>query len=309
MKFYILIFFIFCSILPYSFCFANDESGGYAGSFLEWGAGARAIALGKTFSAVANDGSALYWNPAGLTQLNSRELSAMHALIFEDRMQNFLSFVYPVNIFALAAGWLRFGVNDIQERDNRGEKIGTFDDAENVFMFGSGISVLSIPTFKLKIGFTAKYFYHALYNYHASCFGGDLGMLSYFHSKGFIKRIGVGFTVQNLGAKLKWDTESSHEDNIPIIFRGGAAVNLNLVPFKILLDLEKKENQQMRIHAGAEYWIRMLALRAGLDHNNLTVGAGLVFKLPKGGLIIDYAYTNDDISNKGLHFFSLNLRF
>ena len=309
MKFHILIFAVFCSIILYSFCFANDESGGYAGSFLEWGAGARAIALGKTFSAVANDGSAIYWDPAGLAQIKSRELSAMHALIFEDRMQNFLSFVYPVNRFALAAGWLRFGVNDIQERDNSGELIGKFDDAEIVFMFGSGISLLSMPTFKLKIGFTAKYFYHSLYNYHASGFGADIGALSCFHLKGFIKRIGVGFTVQNLGAKLKWNTESNHEDNIPIIFRVGAGVDLNLVPFKILLDLEKKENQQMRIHAGAEYWISMLALRAGLDHNNLTAGAGLVFKLPKIGLIIDYAYTNDDIANKGLHFFSLNFRF
>lgn len=309
MKFYILIFFVFCSILPYSFCFAADESGGYAGSFLDWGIGARAISMGNTYSAISNDGTALYWNPAGLARIKSREFSAMYGLLFEDRMQNFLSFVYPMNRFTLAAGWLRFGINDIQERDNSGEKIGTFDDAENVFMFGSGISLLSKPKFKLKIGFTAKYFYHSLYNYHASGFGGDFGMLSYFQLKGFIKRIGVGFTVQNLGAKLKWDTESGHEDNIPILFRGGTAVNLNLVPLKILLDLEKKKNQQMRIHAGAEYWIRMLALRAGLDHNNLTAGAGFVFKLPKMGLIIDYAYTNDDIANKGLHFFSLSLRF
>ena len=70
-----MLMFVFLSSVSY----AGEESGGYAGSFLEWGAGARAIALGKTFTAIANDGTALYWNPAGLSQIATRELTAMHS--------------------------------------------------------------------------------------------------------------------------------------------------------------------------------------------------------------------------------------
>jgi hypothetical protein len=43
--------------------------------FLSVGQGARANAMGEAFVAVADDSSALYWNSAGLTQLDSDELS------------------------------------------------------------------------------------------------------------------------------------------------------------------------------------------------------------------------------------------
>jgi len=300
---------IIISLINTSMLFAGEESGGYAGSFLQWGVGARAIAMGKAFTAIANDGSAIYWNPAGLAQISTREFSAMHALIFEDRAQNFIEFTYPISPFSISAGWMRFGVNDIQERSPNGELLGKFDDSENLFLLGSGYQLLSKPTFKLDVGLTAKYFYHSLHEYHASGYGIDLGVLSYFHLTGLVERIGIGAAVQNLGAKLKWNTESNHEDNIPTAFRLGAAVHIKPIPFKIAMDIEKNENQDLRIHAGAEYWIRMLALRAGLNHENFTGGAGLVLKLGSVGFVLDYALTTDEIANNPLHFFSLIFRF
>ena len=41
----------------------------YAGSFLELGVGARAMGMGGAFVSIADDGSAFYWNPAGVSQL------------------------------------------------------------------------------------------------------------------------------------------------------------------------------------------------------------------------------------------------
>ena len=287
----------------------GEESGGYAGSFLEWGAGARAISMGKTFTAIANDGTALFWNPAGLTQISSRELTATHALIFEDRSQNFLAFTFPLSRLSLSAGWLRFGVNDIQERGAAGELIGTFNSSENVFLLGAGYNLLAMPGFKLNLGVTAKYFYHSLHSYSASGVGADLGVLSFFQLSGLVDRIGVGVSAQNLGARLKWNTESSHEDDLPASFRVGTAVMIKPVPFKLALDLDKREKQDLRIHAGAEYWISMLALRAGWSHDHLTAGTGLALKLSRYGFLIDYAFTSDDVADKPLHFFSLGIRF
>jgi hypothetical protein len=304
---------LFIALFTLSFFITNasagDEVGGFAGNFLEWGAGARAIAMGKTFTSIANDGTALYWNPAGLPQISTRELAAMHGLIFEDRSQNFLAFSYPVPKFTISAGWMRFGVSDIQERSALGELTGTFEDSENVFMLGSGYNVVSLPTIELNVGLTAKYFYHSLHNYRGSGYGIDLGALSYFHLSGFVEKIGIGLTVQNLGAKLKWNTESNHQDDFPITFRLGSAVNIKPIPFKLALDLEKTEKRDMRIHTGAEYWISMLALRAGLNHDKLTAGAGLVLKLAQYGFVVDYAFTTDEVADKALHFFMLSFRF
>lgn len=300
-------FFTFFLLFP-SLCFAGEESGGYAGSFLDWGVGAKAIAMGKTFSAIADDGTALFWNPAGLEQMKSREFSAMHALIFEDRTEDYIAFTYPVSKFTISAGWLHFGVSDIQERNEVGELVGHFGDSENAIMLGSGISIYSAPAFKFNLGTTVKYFHHSLYNHHANGWGADLGSLFYLYRKGFIKHIGFAVVIQNLGAKLKWNTESNHEEEVPITVRLGSTINLNRLPIEFALDLEKQRDRDIRIHLGAEYLWQMLALRAGLNHKQFTAGAGFVFTLSKFDFIIDYAFTDDAISNKGLHFFSLNFR-
>jgi hypothetical protein len=305
----IIIIFLPLFVFFISVIYASEESGGYAGSFLEWGAGSRAIAMGKTFTAIANDGTALYWNPAGLSQISTRELSAMHAIIFEDRNQNFLAFTYPVSKLSISAGWLRFGVSDIQKRSLVGELDGKFDDSENLFMLGSGYNLISMPTIKLNLGITAKYFYHSLHDYRGNGFGLDIGALSYFRFTGLVERISVGLTVQNLGAKLKWNTESEHEDNIPVAYRMGTAVNIKPIPLKVTMDLEKREKQDLRIHAGAEYWMSMLALRAGLNQNKLAGGIGVVLKLSNYGFVVDYAVSTDEIADKPLHFFSLSFRF
>lgn len=283
-----------------------EETGGYAGSFLNWGVGARAIAMGKTFSAIVDDGTSIFWNPAGLEQVNSREFSFMHAIIFEDRTENFLAFSYPFSNFTIGFGWLHFGVSDIQERNEVGELVSYFSDSENAFMLGSGVPIYFRPACKLNLGTTIKYFHHSLYNCHANGWGADFGSLLYLYRNGFVRQIGIGLVIQNLGAKLKWHTESNHQERIPTTLRLGSVIDLNSLPLKFAVDLEKSHD--MRIHMGIEYFWRMLVLRAGLNQSQFTAGAGFSYSLRRFDLIIDYAFTDDAISNRGLHFFSLSFR-
>ena len=76
--------------------------------------GPRAIAMGGAFSAIADDASAMFWNPAGLTQLESQELAAslvrLYGTALEDRR---LAFALPVarrHVFGLE--WYRSGFQD-----------------------------------------------------------------------------------------------------------------------------------------------------------------------------------------------------
>lgn len=51
----------------------------YGNDFLSVGSGARALAMGGTHVAMANDVTSGYWNPAGLTLINGLEVSYMHS--------------------------------------------------------------------------------------------------------------------------------------------------------------------------------------------------------------------------------------
>ena len=77
------------------FCFAAED-GGRPGAFLDFGASARSLGMGKTFAGVADDSSAVYWNPAGLAQLKCQELGAMYAALYEQTNYSFASYARPL---------------------------------------------------------------------------------------------------------------------------------------------------------------------------------------------------------------------
>lgn len=52
--------------------FAGEGDGGQAGEFLRYGASVRSLGMGRAYVAAANDGSAMYYNPAGLTRLSNK---------------------------------------------------------------------------------------------------------------------------------------------------------------------------------------------------------------------------------------------
>jgi len=117
----------------------------FAGAFMENGGGARALGMGGAFTAVADDPSATFWNPAGLAQTRSRELLVMHSERFGDLVdRDFASFVTPTD-WSLLGGegggfgisLIRLGVDDIPFTEHLVEQLdldgdGLVDDDEVV---------------------------------------------------------------------------------------------------------------------------------------------------------------------------------
>lgn len=71
---YLILFFL---ALP-GLC-QNPKAGTTGGSALRIGVGTRTAAMGNTFTGIADDVSSIYWNPAGLGQLERPQLSIMGA--------------------------------------------------------------------------------------------------------------------------------------------------------------------------------------------------------------------------------------
>jgi hypothetical protein len=70
---------------------------GTAGAqFLKLGVGARANGMGDAFVAVSNDATAMYYNPAGLTQLYDREIIFTHVDYPAEIAYEFVGLAYPL---------------------------------------------------------------------------------------------------------------------------------------------------------------------------------------------------------------------
>ncbi|GAB3819488.1 putative type IX sorting system protein PorV2 [Pontibacter rugosus] len=90
----------------------------YSNEFLNIGVGGRALGMGNVQSALANDATAGYWNPAGLLRLQHKyNISLMHSELFAGIAKNdFGSFAMPIDSSsALAVSLIRVGVDDIAD--------------------------------------------------------------------------------------------------------------------------------------------------------------------------------------------------
>ncbi len=73
-----------------------QRAGTASAEFLKIGVGARSAGMGEAFVAVANDASALFWNPAGLAQVKGNEAIVAHANWLVDIKHDFIGAVYHV---------------------------------------------------------------------------------------------------------------------------------------------------------------------------------------------------------------------
>ena len=78
------------------FTLGEQRAGSASATFLKIGIGARATGLGESFVAVANDPSAIYWNPAGLASLQRQEISLSHLEWPAEIRFEHVSYVLPV---------------------------------------------------------------------------------------------------------------------------------------------------------------------------------------------------------------------
>jgi len=109
---------LFLFLGGFSIAHAQDKSPKYANEFLNLGVGARGFGMANSQVAIANDVTAAYWNPAGLTGMKEKyQFSLMHAELFAGISKyDYLGFAMRLDsVSALGVTFIRFGIDDIPD--------------------------------------------------------------------------------------------------------------------------------------------------------------------------------------------------
>ncbi len=291
------------------FDLGGQRAGTSSGAFLKIGVGARAVALGEAFVAVANDPSTITWNPAGLASLLRQEVQFSHTEWPGDINHDFLIYVLPSHklggSIAFQLGMLSTQLDQTDEYHPFGTGT-TFSYSD----FVAGAAYGRRWTDKLLIGAGLKYVREDL----GSQVGGpttsavlfDLGSI-YYLGYGSVR---IATSLSNFGAAMTpsgdyvspYTGEKRSYDGFdpPIQFRYGLAfeaIENAQQRLTVATEIVQPADNAQRIKAGLEWsWMRRYALRGGYNFNadvmHLSAGAGFALPLKTTQGSVDYAYTD-----------------
>ncbi len=302
------------SLLPLSVVQAQSGQGGTE-SNLSLGFGARAFSMGRAFTAVADDPTAVFWNPAGLEFVYQQSATFFHTSLFEGANYDFLGYAFPtLNLGTFGIGVGRIGIGGIHQRDNFNTDLGTFSWEEYHGFF----SYAKRLPYDLSAGATVRVVRRAWSGLAGEGslndigVGMDLGVMyrPEIFSNILLKDWAVGLNIRNLFPPQVKEGDAIDEFPLTVrfgllrkIFFGGLGNHLNLA-----IDVDYSQKRDLKLHFGTEYRFHNLAmLRVGMDGSQPTFGAGVQYKIFQ----IDYAFSSSPYSNifSSVHRFSVSLNF
>jgi hypothetical protein len=286
MKKIILIVLLMLTVKVYS----QSGEGGEVGAFMKNGFGARATSLGNSFTAISNDASAIFYNPAGLSSVNKLQVLGMYSNLFgsiEGMNYGNLGVSKGFEFGTMGLGVIYSSVSDIPYVENVSGPSGeVFSDNEMAIL----LSYSKIVTENLQIGITGKYIRHSIAGFEASGIGFDVGLLTVVNEK-----FRMGLMIQDaLGASMKLN---GREDTYISKFKIGAAYS----PISVLTispEIMVTGNKKMQFSIGSEYDVykNMIKLRGG--YNSVQDAPSFGVGLKYSQINLDYSYSrNGDLGN------------
>ncbi|HVP36366.1 MAG TPA: PorV/PorQ family protein [Terriglobales bacterium] len=275
----------------------NSKVGTTAYSFLKIGVGSRANAMGGAFVGLSDDESALYFNPAGLSQLKGRHFITYYNNYVTDIQSGFVGYVHPYSektILGLSINYFNYGT--MEQTDDLGKSLGTFGAADLSFAFSYARKIK--PRFDL--GANVKFILESegAQGHSSDALALDLG--GFYQHKD--ERTRFGAVVQNLGFQLK-GFASSHKDPLPTVVKLGISHSLKEVPLLVVGDVSIPFDNNVYVSLGGELtYLKPVFLRVGwtsfgenyktgLDKDKwagLSFGFGINWKKYK----FDYAFSS-----------------
>ena len=289
-----------------------EKVGTLGGQSLKIGVGARAAGMGEAYVAIADDATAVYWNPAGIARLSGQSISINHTAWPANVLFDQAAYVFSVK-------WIpgMLGVNvraltmsrDIVRTTYLPEGTGeTFDAGEWAY----GVTYARALTDKFSAGFSINYVQTGLADVKGTSTTFDFGTL---YDVGILGAK-IGMAIQNVGSDMTFIDEKV---KMPVFFRVGGSLDvLKMGENKLITAAEftHPPDNSEKLNLGAEYAFHdYLFLRGGYkmnyDTEGLTAGFGVKFPLTlvKSSVArLDYAYQDMNYLSAA-HRVSLNVSF
>jgi len=299
----------------------EQRAGISTAQFLKIGVGARATGMGESFVAVANDPSALYWNPAGLTQYDNHQVYFAHSEWLVDVKHSFLGATYRLD----QSNVIGFSVIALYMDDmpvtTETMPFGTgeyFSYTDLAF----GLTYARRMTDQFSFGITLRYMNSTLDKLTMDGFMFDLG--TYYWTGLGTSRFAV--TVSNFGGQISpsgkvtmldgSEQSSWQEFALPTIFRVGFAMEPYMTEMHRVtttIQLNHPNDNAENVGFGIEYgWNNTITLRGGykinVDEETFSTGVGVALPLAFASVNVDYSFAK--WGNLGdVHRLSMNLGF
>ena len=264
----------------------HENAGTRAMTFLKIGIGAKAIGMGESHVAAADDLYASYWNPAGLVKLQKPQLALMHNERFADINYEHIGVAFPIgekNSVGVSVNYQSYG--EMQGRDQEGNETELFNayDLAMVLSYARGFGD------SLAVGVNAKLLREQIADENGSGFAFDFGGMYTMPDL----PLSFGINAQHVGPRIKYVEEAFL---LPFTLRIGAAYRLWHESFLVTMDFIRPTDNHNSFGVGLGYTIlNILQLRSGyiykLGGNDLGAMSGLRagFGLTLRRFQIDYA--------------------
>ncbi len=313
---------------------AADEQtkvGSAGGQFLKIGVGARATGMGGAYSGLSNDITSIYWNSAGIADVEGISANFSYTQWFAGLSHNFVAASMPVGEqYRAAISITSFTSGDIpvttlQNPNGTGTNYSLSDLAIGL-TFGGKL------TDQFSFGITGKYVQQSFSSVSSTGVVFDIGTMYRTDLQG----LRIGFSINNLGSEFRYsgqDLVATTEPttglgqrpteteivaktySMPLSFRAGIAADVfeddEVNKLVVAADFETLSDAPEQYAIGAEYtWNDFVSVRAGyrVGQEQLGVAAGAGLKYESGGFKGSIDYSINPTTDFGLlNRLSLNI--
>jgi opacity protein-like surface antigen len=331
--FFVLLVVTFTAAMTFS---QTLKTGTTSAQVLKLNVGPRAIGMGGAFTSIANDITAMYWNPGGTANIVSNEVYFNHTTLYADIKYDYAAFASNLSDFGTVGAFVSvLSMDEMKVRTiENPEGTGEFFDAGALVI---GLNYSRFLTENFSIGFNVKYINESIYNMSANGFAVDIGTL---YKIPVLNELRIASSISNFGTKMQLAgrditrtiTSGAGESNLintnieldkfdlPLLFRFGLSADVvreSTSRLTASIDAVHPNDHSEYISSGIEYsWNEIVHLRAGYNslfekdsEKGLTLGFGLYYRIIDLIKVkLDYAY-QDFGRLKDVHYFAVGINF